>query len=90
VLLEAMAYRLPIISTRVSAIPEIVRDGATGWLIPPKDASALAEALRAALADPMERQRRGELARQRLESEFTVAAMVEHTLALYRQCQRQG
>ncbi|GIV80932.1 MAG: glycosyl transferase [Anaerolineae bacterium] len=87
VLLEAMAYHLPIISTRVSAIPEIVLDGETGWLVSPRDADALAKALRAALADPLERQRRGELGRQRLEREFTVAAMVERTLALYRHLQ---
>jgi glycosyltransferase involved in cell wall biosynthesis len=87
VLLEAMAYHLPIISTRVSAIPEIVLDGETGWLVSPRDTDALAKALRAALADPLERQRRGELGRQRLEREFTVAAMVERTLALYRHLQ---
>lgn len=90
VLLEAMAYRLPIISTRVSAIPEIVLDGQTGWLVPPRDADALATALRAALTDDAERQRRGQSGRQRLETSFTVDTMVERTLALYRQCQRQG
>ena len=83
VLLEAMAYRLPIISTTVSAIPEIVLDGQTGWLVPPRDAPALATALRAALADEAERQRRGALGRQRLETDFTAAAMVERTLSLY-------
>ncbi len=83
VLLEAMAYRLPIISTTVSAIPEVVLDGQTGWLVPPRDAQALASALRAALSDEVERQRRGVLGRQRLEAEFTVAAMVERTVTLY-------
>jgi len=84
VLLEAMAYRLPVVSTRVSAIPEIVLDGETGWLVPPKDSDALAETLRAALADPVERQRRGASGRLRLEAHFTVAGMVERTLALYQ------
>lgn len=83
VLLEAMGYCLPVISTTVSAIPEVVLDGQTGWLVPPRDALALEIALRAALSDQAERQRRGAAGRQRLEAEFTVAAMVERTAALY-------
>lgn len=84
VFLEAMALGVPVISTRVSAIPEIVADGETGWLVPPGDPAAIARALRAALSDPDERRRRGEAGRARLESRFTVDAMVEHTLAVYR------
>ncbi len=89
VLLEAMAYHLPIISTRVSAIPEIVLDGETGWLVPPRDASTLAKAIRVALTDPAERQRRGTAGRLRLEAHFTAAGMVEHTLALYQRLHNQ-
>jgi len=84
VFLEAMAHRLPVISTSVSAIPEIVTDGETGWLVPPRDTDALAGALRAALTDPAARQARGANGRARLEAEFTVEAMVERTLAVYR------
>ncbi|MCZ7540609.1 MAG: glycosyltransferase [Anaerolineae bacterium] len=84
VFLEAMTHRLPVISTTVSAIPEIVVDGETGWLVPPRDADALAGALRAALIDPQVRQARGANGRARLEAEFTVEAMVERTLAVYR------
>ncbi len=85
VFLEAMAFAVPVISTCVSAIPEVIVDGETGWLVPPADVDALAGALRLALADPAERQRRGERGRTRLEREFTVEAMVERTLALYRE-----
>ncbi len=84
VFLEAMAHRLPVISTTVSAIPETVVDGETGWLVPPRDADALAGALRAALTDPVARRARGANGRARLEAEFTVEAMVERTLAVYR------
>jgi len=84
VFLEAMALGVPVISTRVSAIPEVIADGETGWLVPPDDPAAIAGALRAALADPDERCRRGEAGRARLESQFTVDAMVERTLAVYR------
>jgi glycosyltransferase involved in cell wall biosynthesis len=84
VFLEAMALGVPIISTRVSAIPEVVADGETGWLVPPEDPAAISGALRAALRDPDERCRRGKAGRARLESQFTVDAMVERTLAVYR------
>jgi len=84
VFLEAMALDVPVISTRVSAIPEVVADGETGWLVPPGDPAAIAGALRAALSDPDERRRRGEAGRARLESQFTVDAMVQRTLAVYR------
>jgi glycosyltransferase involved in cell wall biosynthesis len=45
-LMEAMAAGIPVISTRVSGIPELVQDGRTGLLVPPQDSAALAEALR--------------------------------------------
>lgn len=85
VFLEAMALGVPVISTQVSAIPEVIADGETGWLVPPGDAESLAGGLRAALGDPGERRRRGEAGRARLETQFTVDAMVERTLALYRE-----
>jgi len=85
VFLEAMALGVPVISTRVIAIPEVIADGETGWLVPPGNVEALAGALRAALSDPDERRRRGEAGRARLEAQFTVDAMVERTLALYRE-----
>ncbi len=84
VFLEAMALGVAVIGTRVSAIPEVVADGETGWLVPPDDPVAIAGALRAALSDPDERRHRGEAGRARLESHFTVDAMVERTLAIYR------
>ncbi len=83
VFLEAMALGIPIISTRVSAIPEVIVDGRTGWLVPPSDAEAIASALREALTKPDERIARGTAGRHRLEAEFTVDAMVTRTLAIY-------
>lgn len=52
VLIEALLHRVPVISTAVSAIPELVRDGETGQLIAPDDPAALTDALRRVLADP--------------------------------------
>ncbi len=50
--LDAMACGVPCVGTRIGAVPEIVRDGATGFLVPPGDAGALADALVRLLADP--------------------------------------
>jgi glycosyltransferase involved in cell wall biosynthesis len=84
VLLEAMALTVPIIGTLVSAIPEVVVDGETGWLIPPRDTTAVAAALSDALTHPEARSERGANGRQRLENHFSAERMVESTLALYR------
>lgn len=51
VLAEALAYGLPIVATRVGALPDMVTDGVNGFLVPPRDASAVADALSSVLAD---------------------------------------
>ena len=79
-----MALGVPILSTSVSAIPEVVIDGETGWLVPPRDPDAIATALCEGLSDPALLRARGENGRQRLQTVFTVEAMVEHTIAIYR------
>jgi len=84
IFLEAMALGVPIVATRVSAIPEVVADGETGWLVPPRDPAAIAAALRQALSDPKRRRAFGQAGRRRLETRFTVQRMVERTLTLYR------
>ncbi|MBI5958784.1 MAG: glycosyltransferase [Chloroflexi bacterium] len=84
VFLEAMALHVPIISTRVSAIPEVVVDGETGWLIAPQDTPATAAALLDALTHPDSRRARGLAGYERLQAHFTVRAMIERTLAIYR------
>lgn len=84
VLLEAMAARLPIVATRVSAIPEIVVDGQTGWLIPPQDPESLAQAVIHLLTNPARRAQMGEAGYQRLVQEFTVAKMLDRTEAVYQ------
>ncbi|MCC7208627.1 MAG: glycosyltransferase, partial [Anaerolineae bacterium] len=84
VVLEAMAARLPVIASRVSALPEIVVHGQTGILTPPADAPALTTALTRLLSDPALRQAMGDAGRARLESDFSVAQMIDSTLAVYR------
>ena len=67
VALEAMALGRPVVATSGSGIAEIVEDGDSGWLVPPRDTRALAETLAARLADPEGLRRAGEAARARAE-----------------------
>jgi glycosyltransferase involved in cell wall biosynthesis len=83
VLLEAMLARLPVVATRVSAIPEIVVDGKTGLLTPPGDAVAIADALGRLLDDVALRRNLGEAGLNRAHDEFSVQRMVERTMRVY-------
>jgi colanic acid/amylovoran biosynthesis glycosyltransferase len=69
-LLEAMALGTPCVSTDVTGIPELVRDGETGLLVPQNDAAALAAALERLLAEPALRIALAARARQRIEEDF--------------------
>jgi glycosyltransferase involved in cell wall biosynthesis len=71
--MEAMACGTPVVSTRVSGIPELVIDGVNGWLADPGDAQGLADALAAVLASPGESRDRSIRARHTIETEFDVA-----------------
>jgi glycosyltransferase involved in cell wall biosynthesis len=83
VLLEAMAQQVAIIGSTAGAIPEVVNHGETGLLVQPRSPEALAEALRQLLSDKPLRQHMGLLGRDRLETQFSAARMVEETIALY-------
>lgn len=85
VLIEAMSKRLPVVASRVSAIPEVVADGETGYLVPPRSPSALAQAIRRLLHDRVLRLHMGMMAEDRLEQHFTARRMAEETLAVYEE-----
>jgi glycosyltransferase involved in cell wall biosynthesis len=68
VLAEALAAGLPIVATRVGAVPEVVRDGLEAELVPAGDVSALAQAVDRLARDPDERHRRARLARERAQT----------------------
>jgi len=84
VLAEAMALEKPVVSTRVSAIPEIVVDFVTGLLVPPDDSERLAAAVRVLLADQSLRKRMGFAGKKRIEQEFTIENMIQETEELYQ------
>ena len=70
VLMEAMACALPVVSSRITGIPELVDDGVSGLLVVPGRADVLADALGALAADPVLRTRMGEAGRAKIEAEF--------------------
>ena len=81
-LMEAMASGRPVVSTWTSGIPELVEDGVSGLLVPPGDAVALSEALRALLTDPRRAHQLGERAREKVRQEFSLDTCVARLLAL--------
>lgn len=83
-ILEMMASGLPMIATDVGGNRSLVASGATGLLVPARAPGRLAEAMLALAADPALRHRMGEAARQRVEREFSLAAMVRAFDQAYR------
>jgi glycosyltransferase involved in cell wall biosynthesis len=77
--LEAMHAGLPVVATKVSALPELVADGETGLLVPSDDAAALASAV----ADALGRPELGAAGQVRARAEFSVERMAARTAALY-------
>jgi sugar transferase (PEP-CTERM/EpsH1 system associated) len=82
-ILEAMATRLPIVSTRVGGNGELIESGMTGLLVPPGDTDALAEALLRYFRDRAMARRHARAARRVAESRFSLARMVADYCGLY-------
>jgi glycosyltransferase involved in cell wall biosynthesis len=82
-ILEAMARGLPVVSTTVGAIPEQVRDGVSGLLVPPGDAAALALALGRLIEDPVERAAMGQAGRARFLQRYSIERCAEAFLSVY-------
>jgi glycosyltransferase involved in cell wall biosynthesis len=79
--MEAMAAGLPVVSTAVGGVPELVRDGETGLLVPSEDTGALAQAIQALVDNPARRQAMGAAARQHAVASFDI----RHTVRGYEQ-----
>jgi glycosyltransferase involved in cell wall biosynthesis len=76
VLAEAMFVSLPVVATRVDAIPEVVADNETGLLVPPRDPAALAAGISKLLADPALARTMGLAGFERASSMFSLDAML--------------
>lgn len=83
-LMEAMAWGLPCVATAVGGIPELVRDGVTGVLVPPGDYAALADAVVSLRGDPSRMARLGQEALSLYQTRCTPRVCAEETEKVYR------
>jgi glycosyltransferase involved in cell wall biosynthesis len=86
-----LAYRrgIPVIATDVGGLPEVVEDGRTGLLVPPRDPRALASAI-VTLADPGRRREMGRHARRFFEQHFGLGAIGSRSMAVYRRAAQRS
>jgi len=80
---EAMAHARPVVASAVGGLLDLVVDGETGVLVPPRDVPALRGALERLLADPDLRRRLGEAGRARVQERFSWPAATDATIAAY-------
>jgi glycosyltransferase involved in cell wall biosynthesis len=82
--LEAMACEKAIVATGVGGVPEAIKDGETGAIVPAKDAEALSQTILHLLEDPSLRSRLGKAARQKIIQDFTLEKELDGNLGVYR------
>jgi L-malate glycosyltransferase len=87
-LLDAMACARPVVATSVGGIPEVVVDGETGFLVPPRDPEALAAAIGRLMADRGLREKMGAAGLERVQNTFSAEHMVRNTLRVYERVVR--
>jgi L-malate glycosyltransferase len=83
-LLDAMACGRPIVATTAGGMPEVVQDGKTGILVPPRDDRALADGIIRLLKDPALRERMGTAGLALAEARFSAERMIADTLSVYQ------
>ncbi len=84
-IIEAMVYRVPPVVTTAGGSPELVAHGECGFVVPPRDVRAIADAIAQLHGDDSLRKRLGEAARQRIATKFRHEDTVTKTIALYRE-----
>jgi len=82
-LIEAMAAGLPVVATHVGGIPDLVTDGKTGLLVPPKDPIAMSRAMDTLLGDADRRRQMGQLGREAVYPFYSDAALMDRMHRLY-------
>lgn len=82
-LMEALACQVPVIATHISGIPELVRDGETGYLVPPADAAALAQAMTSVYEQPAAAAATAVAGREHVLREFTLEPNVKTLASLF-------
>ena len=86
---EAMAHGRPVVATAVGGLPDAIRDGETGLLVPPGDPTALREAIERLLADADLRERLGAAARAHVEADLSWSTATAAVVSLYEQTVRR-
>ncbi len=84
--IEAMACGRPVIASATGGLPELLRDGIDGVLVPPADVQRLAEAMKEFVSNPDKVKIMGESARQRAGDRFSIERMIEDVEKLYDSC----
>jgi glycosyltransferase involved in cell wall biosynthesis len=85
VIAEAYSLGTPVVASRIGALADLVADGGTGLLVPPRDPAALAAALDRIVDDPDAARAMGDRARRAYERDWTEAAVTARALAIYRE-----
>jgi len=85
---EAMAWMRPVIATRAGGLPELVREGRTGWLIRNGSVRDLSNALHECLVRPEVARETGRRGREVLERDYPYAPMIEDHLGVYETAMR--
>lgn len=88
-LLEAMAHGLPCVATSVGGVPDTMRDGSEGLIVPPGQPDKLADAIAGLLDDEPRRNALGDAARQRAIDDFSIDALARRCETIYSQALRQ-
>ena len=83
VLLSSMAFARPAVVTAVGGLPEVIRPGQTGWVVPPENTALLAEAITDALANPTRTDEMGLAAKKDCDSRFSWTAIADRTHEMY-------
>ena len=85
-ILEAMAMRRPVVATRAGGNVELIEDGRTGFLVPPRDPETMAQRIDLLLSDPGRRRAIGDQARAYVESRHSMDRMIQSYTELYENC----
>ncbi|GJL58424.1 MAG: glycosyl transferase group 1 [Nitrospirales bacterium] len=84
-LTQALAMERPVVASAVGGVPEVVQDGQSGLLVPPRDPEILAEKIGCLLSDPLAATRMGKIGRQVIQERFSLEHMLTQTELVYRQ-----
>jgi len=84
VLMEAMAMEIPCVATWITGIPELIRHGEDGWLVPPADEAQLSAAIARLMDDAELRKKLGRSARLRVQEKYDLERNVERLAEIYR------